>query len=65
LEQLRQLAREVREEVLSEVPPEELVRRASEKLSVDELLAALPADKRAALIQRLKENGERPNSGGK
>jgi hypothetical protein len=65
LEQLRQFAREVREEVLSEVPPEELVRRASEMLSVDELLAALPAEKRAALIQRLKENGEPPNPGGK
>jgi hypothetical protein len=69
LEQLRQFAREfeekVQEKVLREMPPEELVRRASEKLSVDELLAALPAEKRAALIQRLKEIGERPNSGGK
>ena len=65
LEQLRRFAREVDEKVLREMPAEELVRRASERLSVDELLAALPAEMRAALIQRLKENCEPPNSGGK
>jgi hypothetical protein len=54
---LEQFAKETIEELLKGLPAEERLKG----LSVDELLAALPPETRAALAQRLKEDGSPPN----
>jgi hypothetical protein len=48
-------------ERLKGLPTEEILKA----LSPDELLAALSPEQRAALAQRLKDNGSPPNLGGK
>ncbi len=54
---LEQLAEETIEELLKSLPAKKLVKG----LSVDELLAALSPETRAALAQRLKDDGPIPN----
>ena len=56
---LEQFAKETMDELLKKYPAEEFL----ERLSVDELWAALRPDKRAALAKLLKENASPPPSG--
>ena len=69
-EMLKQLARDTKKAILKEMSAEE--RRAwlspqerLEGLSVDDLLTALSPETRAALAQRLKDNGSEPVTGDK
>ncbi|HVS34157.1 MAG TPA: hypothetical protein VMS17_01165 [Gemmataceae bacterium] len=57
---LQELARETIDELLKELPVKERIKG----LSVDDLLAALSPETRAALAQRLRENGAAPKPGG-
>jgi hypothetical protein len=65
---LKQLTRETIDELLRKLPPEELRKRLSPQqrlqgLSDDDLLAALPPERRAALLRRLKDNGSSATPG--
>jgi hypothetical protein len=60
---LEQFAEETIEELLKKLPAEKLLKRLSPEerlngLSLDDLLAALPPEKRAALAKRLKDTGK-------
>jgi len=62
---LEQFAEETIEELLKKLPAARRLKGLSagerlEGLSVDELLSSLPAETRAALAKRLKENGSPP-----
>ncbi|HVS39542.1 MAG TPA: hypothetical protein VMS17_28555, partial [Gemmataceae bacterium] len=70
LELLKQFVEESNERFLNELPAEELRKRLSPEerlkgMSLDDLLAALSPETRAALAQRLRENGSSPHPGGK
>jgi hypothetical protein len=67
---LEQFAAETIEELLRELPPEKLLKLVPpherlKGLSLDELLAALPPETRAALAERLREDGSPPIGPGK
>src|SRR5262245_17817171 len=66
---LEQLAQDTIEELLRKMPLEERLKGLSPEerlkgLSLDDLLAALPPETRAALVQRLRDNGSLPGPGG-
>jgi hypothetical protein len=65
---LEQLTREKLDEIIRSLPPEYRLRGLSpqqrlEGLSDDDLLAALPPERREALLRRLKDNGSPANPG--
>jgi hypothetical protein len=69
-ELLKRVSHQTIEELLNKTPAEELRKHLSPEerlkgLSPDDLLEALPPETRAALAQRLKDEGSSPKTGGK